>query len=213
MYPVSALKAQLAEARLKRSNSHIDAVYTKYAKHLGGISQSDFLAACREVRSDLDFLDGWDEFFHSMDMNSDGLLDLDEFRHIVDKSSALELFISQAVPFHQLFSAVLHQKPGKDPLDVFRELSPTEVHDIVQAVSEELENVLNEKVAFLRESAQAALAQASISNTAKFTVEDLKAGTIEDYRKGLSGRVGEHSIDCLQYKNELHLSSNLHRFL
>ena len=47
----------------------------------------------------------------------------------------------------------------------------------------------------------------------KFTVEDLKAGTIEDYRKGLSGRVGEHSIDCLQYKNELHLSSNLHRFL
>jgi hypothetical protein len=186
----AALKTQLADARSRRSSTFIEAVYAKYATGCDGISKSKFWDACLEVRFDLDYGDR-DELIHSMDMNGDDLLDLEEFRRISDKRSTIEQFIAQAVPFHQLVSAALPQKTGMSPLEVFRELSPTEVHEIVLALSDELEATLCEKVELMRESFNAALAQSSSSNNSKFAVEELKAGTIEDYRNGLSGRVGQ----------------------
>ena len=180
----------MAEARFRRSDKFIEAVYAKYAKDGGGISHIDIWNACKEVRLDLDYDDDKDELFHSLDMDCDGVLDLEEFRHLVDKHSILEQFIAQAVPFHQLFSAALPFKQGKAPLEVFRELSPAEVRVIVQTLSDELEGTISDKVELMRESFNAALAQTSSSNNSKFAVEELKAGTIEDYRNGLSGRLG-----------------------
>jgi formamidopyrimidine-DNA glycosylase len=102
----------------------------------------------------------------------------------------------QTVPLHEIISSALPRKPGISPLDTFRELTHHEITEITQAVSGVLENILIEKVARMRESWEVAKAKEihDGQSNSKFLVVELKAGGIQDYHFGLSGRVGAETL-------------------
>jgi hypothetical protein len=201
------LRQQVADSMFKRSNQNIEAVYRKYAKDQKGVCQDDFFNACQEVRFDFTSREDTDELFINMDMNDDSFLDLSDFRRAMGARSASEQFILQTVPLHEVVSSALPRKYGRSPLDAFRELNRHEIAEIAQVVSGVLETILIEKVSKLKESWEAAKAKEvhDGQNEAKFFVVELKAGSIQDYHNGLSGRVGEENLsscvvltDCYQ---------------
>jgi hypothetical protein len=199
-----SLKQQVADLMSKRSNENIETVYLKYGKDARGISQKDFFRACQEVRLDFENRKDTDELFISMDMNEDGFLDLTEFRRAMGTRSAFEQFILQIVPLHEIISSALPRKSQRSSLEVFKGLTSHEITEMADAVSGVLETVLAEKVLQLRESweaAQAKEAHDGPSNSKFLVVEWLKAGRIQDYHNGLSGRVGEDLLSkkCISF--------------
>jgi hypothetical protein len=130
-----------------------------------------------------------------MDMNDDSFLDFSEFRRAMSTRSASEQFILQTIPLNELVSSALPRKHGRSAIDVFRELTRDEITEMAQAVSGVLEIILIEKVAQLRESWDASKVIHHGQNDAKFMVVELKAGSIQDYHNGLSGRVGEEHLE------------------
>jgi hypothetical protein len=190
------LKKQVADFFFKRSDQHVQIVYLKFATSELGLSQDDFFQACQEVRFDFSSREDTDELFVNMDMNDDGFLELSEFRRAMNTRSVFEQFILQTIPLHEIISSALPRKPGTLPLDVFRGLTCYEITDMVQAVSITLKNVITEKVVQLRESWEASKAKEfhNGENNSKFLLVELKAGSIQDYHNGLSGRVGEGGI-------------------
>jgi hypothetical protein len=193
---VLAVTQQIADAMHKRGNENINAVYRRYANDGCGISKKDFPDALYNVRLEEVKPDEADVIFDNMDMDSNGLLDLNEFRRAVSARSSFEQFISQDIPFHELLSTSLPRKKATNQLTTFMELTSSQISDIVQAVSVVLKTILTAKVKELRESYEAAEANKRVtdssSSAAKFSVLELKAGDISDYHKGLSGRVGKH---------------------
>jgi hypothetical protein len=190
-----SLKQQVADSIFKRSNQNVENVYLKYAKDQRGICQKDFFNACQEVRFDFASLEDTDELFINMDMNDDSFLDLSEFCRAMGTRSASEQFVLQTVPLHEIFLSALPRKHGRSPSDAFRELTRNEITEMAQAVSGVLETILVEKVDQLRESCEAAKAKEihDGQSNSKFLVVELKAGNIQDYHNGLSGRVGEET--------------------
>ena len=180
---------QVAEARRRRSDENIQAVYAKYAKESGGISQEDFLNACQEVRYGLVSAEDADHIFRGMLLNEQDLLDLNEFRRIAKTYSPFEQFISKSIPWPELVSSALPQIVGKSSFEVFRELNSSEIPDITGAICKELEKILEENVTQMRFSFKTA--QPVQDSSSRFSVTELKAGNVEDYRQGLSGRIGE----------------------
>jgi hypothetical protein len=198
----SAVRQQIADAMLKRGNENIEAVYRKYANDGCGICKKDFFDALYHVRLEEIKPDDADMMFDNMDMDNNGLLDLNEFRRAVSARSSFEQFIAQAIPFSELISTSLPRKKATDQLTTFMELTSAQISKIVRAISAELESLLTAKAKALRESYEAAAAKQissdSASSASKFSVLELKAGNITDYHNGLSGRVGEHMlIFCL----------------
>jgi hypothetical protein len=187
----SVLRSQVLEAKLRRSAPHIDAVYSKYAADDRGISHSLFFKSIQEVRFDFKNEGDADALFENMDMDNDGFLNLDEFRRAVQSSSEMEQFISHSISIVEMISAALPRDDSKEPIDVFRMLTPLQITAISNAVSEGLAIMLSEKVAKLGEGFAAAEAKKSGNSAAKFAIFELSAGSVQDYHKGLSSRVGD----------------------
>ena len=194
---MSSRQTQVAEARRRRSDQNIETVYKKYAKESGGISRNDFINACQEVKFGLISVEDADHVFSGLLLNENDLLELNEFRRIVNTQSPFEQFISKSIPFHELVFSAMPRLGGKSPFDVFRELSSTEISDIAGAICGELENIMKEVVDQMRFSFEAAQPQ---ERSSRFSVTELKAGNFEDYSKGLSGRIGKnHFRPCVAF--------------
>ena len=189
---LSIIEARVADAMGMRSEANIEMVYKKYANDIRGVTQDEFFNACQEIRYDLTSRDEIDEIFNNMDMNSDGYLDWNEFRRAVGTPSSSEQFFSQTMPLSRLILSAIPKDPGRSPLEVFMDLPRDELSNIAQALTATLENMLAGKASELKQSYVAARQmRTSVPNT-KFAVVELKAGTIADYHKGLSSRVGEN---------------------
>ena len=186
------LKSQVSEAILKRSDAYVDAVYSKYAADDRGISHSEYFKASQEIRFDFTNEDDADALFENMDMDNDGFLNLDEFRRAVQSSSEMEQFLSHSLSVIGIISAALPRDDSRPPIEVFRMLTPAQITAVSNAVADGLVSVITEKIARLNKGFAAAEAKKAGSNSAaKFAIFDLSAGSIQDYHKGLSSRVGD----------------------
>uniref|UniRef100_A0A7S0M388 NAD(P)(+)--arginine ADP-ribosyltransferase n=1 Tax=Cryptomonas curvata TaxID=233186 RepID=A0A7S0M388_9CRYP len=201
---VLAVTERIADAMLKRGTENIEAVFKKYANNSSGVCKKDFYDALYHVRlEDID-RDDAEVIFDDMDMDNNGLLDLNEFRRAVSARSSFEQFIAKAIPFPELISTSLPRANGSNQLATFMELTSTQISVFVRAVSSELEFILTAKAKELKDSHKAAEAKAAeakenstdtASSASKFSVSTMQAGDISDYHKGLSGRVGVPDID------------------
>ena len=191
--PITAvLKSQVREAKFNRSIAHIDDVYSKHAADDRGISRFEFFTAIMEVRFDFSNHDDADVLFENMDMDNDGFLNLDEFRRAVQASSEMEQFLSHSISVVDIISAALPRVDSKAPMDVFRMLTPVQITAVSNAVAEGLALRLSEKIVEINEGFAAAEAKKNVigGSAAKFAIFELSAGSIHDYHKGLSSRVG-----------------------
>jgi hypothetical protein len=194
------LRRQVEDASRRIGYENIKAVHEKYSKgSKDGIKLDVFKQALSEVRRE--FEDVSDEeverYFVEMDIENNGALDLEEFRHSLRKLFPIEQAVS-ALPLSRVIASSfpgLHNIRTEDHLDAFSKLQATEIAAMANAVSYELERLLLEMVSGLRMGFEVkSKAQYGSDAGAKFSVSGsvtLSGGRVEDFHAGLAQRVGE----------------------
>ena len=181
-------------ARQMREDSAIEAVYQKYENSCGGIDRQHFPDALCDIGSGHADTAQVDELFDNMDVNEDGLLDLEEFRRAASSRSQFELFIASTIPFAELLSYALPRLKGRSQMNIFMELTERQIADISEALSSELNSIISETVTKLKSSDAAAQSSVDSSRSGsaaeKYSLDTISAGDITDYHKGFSNRVG-----------------------
>ena len=128
--------------------------------------------------------------FRFMDVNSDGVLDLEEFTRAVRFPSAIEQLIS-TLPITQVFTDAVLAMTGIDHLRQFSHITPKQIEDICTVVIPFVKKLLEDSAKKTRELFEAMDKSEASSSAKKFEVPpEMSAGTVDDFHKGLAGRIG-----------------------
>jgi hypothetical protein len=134
---------------------------------------------------DLEFI------FNSLDINSDGKLDLVEFQAAVRTPSLVEEW-ARSLGIHQLVADAIPRKEGEIPLVTASNLSPEVISKIVHEVATGLQEILSAEVTRLRASF-ARMEKKDVNNLAfKFQSKAprMNCGNFEDFHRGLTAYIG-----------------------
>ncbi len=156
------------------------------------ISRENFVLAMQEIRCGAFSKEELVELFSNMDVDDNNYLDQGEFARAVEESSPAELFL-QSLNVTRLFAAALPQKPGRDAIETLRLLSRPEIDTLVRATAVAISDELERKVAVLKAGSNSKEKEERSENSAamKFAADEMQAGSIDDYHKGLVQRVGK----------------------
>ena len=131
--------------------------------------------------------------FRTMDVDNNGVLDLDEFKRAVQFPSTTEQLIS-TLPITQIFSDAVLAITGADHLRQLSQITPEQVEDICNEAIPFLKTVLRnavEKTAASFKAMDESNANQSASTGVKFEVpSEMSSGSVHDFHLGLTGRVG-----------------------
>lgn len=155
----------------------------------------NFLSALMDLDIDLGVKgsDEIHEFFHTMDVNNDNGLDLEEFRRAVKEPTRVEQWAS-TLPLSQLLASCIPQQDGLDTFRVASSLSKEDIEKVCGLFVEGMKSLLIRHCAMLRESFSSMDSKAASKNSciaSKFSVQTLACGRIDDFHKGLRERIGE----------------------
>ena len=139
--------------------------------------------------------------FRTADLNSDGVLHLEEFKKAVRFPSTIEQFIS-TLPITQVFAdAMPDETDTESRLRRFSRISEKQVDEICEVIMPFLGKMIKEAVKETQVSF-AAMDKSSASNI-KFTLPDeMPSGTVGDFHRGLTARIGMESNNVLQAKSQ-----------
>jgi hypothetical protein len=153
------------------------------------LNKEQFRSALEELGTFLSE-DDFQNLFLSMDINDDGVIDLDEFKRALRIPTQIEQLFS-TLPFHRLFANAVPKTSGKDPLRSFAQLKVAQVKELVHAVMPYLEKAIFDEVTKLRECFDAMDKSEANLKASKFEVPiEMSTGRIEDFHCGLSKRIG-----------------------
>jgi hypothetical protein len=142
------------------------------------------------------------QLFKEADIDEDGGLDLDEFHRAINRPSELEQWCS-TLPLAKLLSFCLETPLADaaaashailaDPVRRVSELSPQDLDRVAEEFWGGVRRLLGEQASQLNrcyaELDQKAVERAD-GSSAKFQTFSMSAGTVEDFHKGLTNRVG-----------------------
>ena len=158
------------------------------------ISRDQFVVAMQEIRGGAFNKGELVELFSNLDVENNNYLDQSEFARAVEVSSPAELFL-QALNVPRLLAAALPQNSGRDAMEAIGLLSRQEIDVLVRATVVAISDELERKVAVLRAGSISKEGTQSLEDTnsaaIKFAVDEMQGGNIDDYHKGLVGRVGK----------------------
>jgi hypothetical protein len=130
--------------------------------------------------------------FCTMDMNNDGVMDLEEFKKAVRFPSPMERVIS-ALPIAQVFADAMPAAIGVDRLWQVGQLTPKRIEDICLAAMPFVKKIIQDAVTTLNASFDVKKKSEDGQSAKKFEVPpEMSAGTVEDFHGGLAGRIGIH---------------------
>lgn len=197
------LKEQVQNLISNLQPDAVASVFVKYAlprreqegkEEVFVISRENFVLAMQEIRCGAFSKEELVELFSNMDVDDNHYLDQSEFARAVEASSPAELFL-QSLNVPRLFAAALPQKPGQDAMETMRLLSRPEIDAIVRATAGAISDELERKVAVLKAGSNSKEnkegSEDKNSAALKFAVDEMQAGNIDDYHKGLVQRVGK----------------------
>jgi hypothetical protein len=128
--------------------------------------------------------------FCTMDVNNNGVMDLEEFKKAVRFPSPIEQVIS-ALPIAQVFSDAMPDAIGIDRLRQFCQLTPKQIEDICLAAMPFVKNIIQDAVTKLNASFEVTDKSKDGQGARKFEVPpEMSAGTVGDFHGGLAGRIG-----------------------
>jgi hypothetical protein len=133
-----------------------------------------------------------DTFLETMDISGDGVLDFEEFKRAVRFPGPIEQW-AKTMDLAQLLTDSIPVKEGIDALRALSQMSNTDIDDTCAAFIRGLKRMLAENVLNLRnsfETQDTRDAQAD-QHASKFEIFSLSCGRINDFHKGISGRIGE----------------------
>ena len=194
------LRRQVEEASRRITYDNIKSVHEKYSKgDKGGIKVVVFKQALSEIRQEFEKIseEEAERYFLEMDVENNGALDLDEFRHALRRLFPIEQAVS-ALPLSRVIASSLpglHSLNTEDHLEAFSKLRDDEVAAMASAVAFELEKELLKMVHELREGFAVKNSAADGGEAgAKFSVQGsvtMSGGRVKDFHAGLAERVGE----------------------
>ena len=194
--PVEAELSDLIQSGIDRhSDEFVQEFYQRKIDLYGtsALSKDQFSSALEELGTFLNE-DDFQNLFLSMDINDDGVIDLDELKRVLRIPTQIEQLFS-TLPFHRLFASAVPRTSGKDPLRSFAQLQVDQVKGIVHAVIPFLEKIILDEVTKLKESFDAMDKSEANMKASKFEVPiTMSAGKIEDFHGGLSKRTGLMTI-------------------
>ncbi len=133
--------------------------------------------------------------FNSLDINSDGKLDIGEFRAAVQSPSLLEEW-ARSLNVHQLVADAIPRKEGETPLLTASSLSSEVITKIALGVADALQEILRAEVERLRVSFTR-MEKQDVNNLAlKFQSKapKMNCGNSEDFHRGLTAHIGNRVI-------------------
>ena len=135
-----------------------------------------------------------------MDLNKDGRVDFEEFLSAMTMPSAAEAWAKRGAWWEIVAGSMpCGETKGSghdDPLRRIAELSDEEVAAVWEVIAEEMEAELRSRISDLRRSfeqmdgAKKKNEEGGAGASVKFQTFKASAGTVEDFHKGLGGRVG-----------------------
>jgi Ca2+-binding EF-hand superfamily protein len=152
------------------------------------LNRQQFTSALEELRVRLNE-DDINILFRTMDLNSDGVLDQEEFIKAVRFPSTLEQFIS-TLPIIQIFTDAMSEETDQESrLRQFSRISEKQVEDICKVIMPFLEKLIKDAVKETKVSFEAM--ESSASNTKFMVPDEMPSGTVEDFHRGLPARIGK----------------------
>lgn len=120
--------------------------------------------------------------------NSDGL-DLSEFQSLVRKSNQLNEW-AKTLNLSELLADAIPRFPGRHPLRIISTLTDEEQSCICLAVQNGLKRLLKESSESLKASFDLNDERTNSDGGSKFNIVALSCGNVEDFHKGIEGRIG-----------------------
>jgi hypothetical protein len=202
----------------KRSNStHMKAVFEQHKDLEGGLSKVALTSALKQVGAPiLSHSEGIseDDLFRRADSNSSGFVDFIEFKKVANLPDELEMFLSD----HDLrrFAPALrvHASGESNQLDALRIVTTEQMRAAVTASTIAIEKQLHhvqqllEQINNAQEKLQAQLDQ----EPGKYHIRKMEIGTVEDFHKGLTDRVGSPNLDYERAMMAEHCTMGAHDY-
>jgi Ca2+-binding EF-hand superfamily protein len=135
------------------------------------------------------------ELLKSWDLNNDGGLDFQEFSALVNMPSPIEEWVG-GLSLNRLVADALPRGscPIKDQLRHLSRTTPEQVKVSCEIIKEELLRVLQEKLDDLKKSFEKLDSQPEGESNSKFQIFKMNVGTVNDFHKGLSSRIGKREL-------------------
>jgi Ca2+-binding EF-hand superfamily protein len=128
--------------------------------------------------------------FRTLDVNHDGVMDLEEFKKAVRLPSKIEQFVS-GLSIWRVFADAMPGDKGVDRLRQFGELTAEQVENICLIAMPFVRSIIQDAAKKLKASFEAMDAHESNQIAKKFEVPpEMSAGTVHDFHFGLAGRIG-----------------------
>ena len=191
------IKGQINAGKHRRDVLHLRQIFTRSAVMKGEVqvlTKERFPVVMEELGVPMD--DGsTEDIFRSLDTNTDGVLDFDEFKHAVNTPSTIEQLIS-SLSISQLVADAIPKEKGKDEMRIFSRMSTEQMKEMCRVLMPFLENTLVEAAADLKkafEKIDHAITAAQAAS--KYQVPpEMSAGKVDDFFDGLSARVGSFCV-------------------
>jgi hypothetical protein len=196
----AALRARMEAGFRRRRKDFVKEMFDKHKSpgESPGICKANLTSALEELGIFVSAREA-DEMFHTHDLDRDGWTNFSEFLSMASRAGRVEQWATN-LPFPQLLADCM--PPFKNEADALRaisDLSSTEIKMIAACFSEGLVRLLGEEIDKLKRAHQEmdrnAEAASKSEAGAKFTLSKMSCGDIDDFRKGLSGRIGDPFLD------------------
>jgi hypothetical protein len=168
------------------------------------LPRSSLPLALRQLRSPLKDDTIVEDVLKSLGHRAGEPIDLDQFRMLVDYPTPLERFL-QALPLSKLLAdALLDGSHQTEPLLLIASLTPKDIEQVTAGFLEGLKLLLAQHVRQCKRAVEQA-ARDRYEETpprvqiidSKFTLRPMSCGKVDDFHKGLSGRIGEIERGCI----------------
>jgi hypothetical protein len=194
---VEKLQGQIELFLNRRNKEYVERVFHNFAdKKKKLILSSKFHEALSEFGVHLPSAEV-EILLATMDINNNGGLDLNEFTSaLLQPSSPVEQFL-ETLPISGMLASCLATPGAADPLKELCNLESYQLKVAIEAFSVSLRQVLDERLAFLKEllDAKEAKAQEDADGSgSKCAVFVMNAGSVKAYHEGMYERIGEHML-------------------
>jgi hypothetical protein len=188
------IRIQIQAGINRRDDEFLRIFFEEKTKSSGSLTSQEFTSVLKELgilltKEEIAVL------FRTMDVDKNGVLDLDEFKRAVRFPSTMEQLIS-TLPITQVFADAVLAMTGGDHLRQFGQITPDKIEDICNEAMPFLKFIMLDAVKKTEASFKTmdeSKANQSASSGVKFEVPpEMSAGTVGDFHGGLTGRIGEH---------------------
>jgi hypothetical protein len=186
------IQAQVSFLFNLRDQSYISKLFNKHANSATNLITAD---SVRNVMRDIGVQLTTDEaavLFETFDTDENGGLDLQEFTKAIKHPSKVEQW-ADTLPLSKLLARCLSFKESDDPLREVSRLSSDELRTSTKAFTEGLQAILSDALSELRKcyaEMDKITDQSTNDASSKFQTFKMSSGSVEDFHRGLHGRVG-----------------------